>query len=38
MLIGLPGSGKGSLALHAKKKKLIANDEIVWSNDGIYNL
>ena len=31
MLIGLPGSGKGSLALHAQKKNLISNDEVVWS-------
>jgi phosphoenolpyruvate carboxykinase (ATP) len=38
LLIGLPGSGKGSLALHAKKKNIIANDELGWSPNGIYNL
>jgi len=37
-MIGLPGSGKGSLAIHVKKQNLIANDELVWTNDGIQNL
>ncbi len=38
ILVGLPGSGKGSLAIHSKKKHLLANDEIAWSKDGISNL
>ncbi len=38
LMIGLPGSGKASLALRAKKKNLIGNDEIGWSKDGVYNL
>jgi phosphoenolpyruvate carboxykinase (ATP) len=38
LLIGLPGSGKGSLPIHAKRKMIIANDEVGWSKDGIYNL
>jgi phosphoenolpyruvate carboxykinase (ATP) len=38
LMIGLPGSGKASLAIHAKKKNIIANDELAWTNDGIQNL
>jgi phosphoenolpyruvate carboxykinase (ATP) len=38
MLIGLPGSGKGSLGIHAKKEKIIANDEVIWTKDGIQNM
>jgi len=37
-MIGLPGSGKGSLAIHAKKKNLIANDELAWSEEGVSNI
>lgn len=38
LLIGLPGSGKGSLSIHANKKNLLANDEVAWSKDGVSNL
>jgi len=38
LLIGLPGSGKGSLSIHANKQYLLANDQIAWSKDGVSNL
>lgn len=38
LLIGLPGSGKGSLGINAKKQNIIANDEVMWTKDGIQNL
>jgi phosphoenolpyruvate carboxykinase (ATP) len=35
ILIGLPGSGKGSLSIRAQKKNLISNDELGWTPSGI---
>ncbi len=38
IMCGLSATGKTALSLRSDKRKLIGDDEICWSDDGLYNI
>ena len=37
-MCGLSATGKTALGLRARNRKIIGDDEICWSNHGIFNI
>lgn len=38
LMLGLSSTGKTALGLRSDKRKLIGDDEICWTDDGIFNI